>query len=171
MDGLLCFTRDTILRLEYETKEVIKQYPFKHLLRWAASPETFTMDFGAYEEDYVVVVTTEGEAISNLIAGYIDLMLKKQRGTGGCCCTSVMYSMLTYLSSPSCLLSLSSLAYRHWCCHWGWRCRGRWGFPSCPPWWCCNHKHNYQQRVWLYHLLRSGRQWLQQRCQGYWEDD
>lgn len=68
--------------MEYETKHVIKEYPFKHLLRWAASPETFTMDFGAHEEDYVVVVTNEGEAISNLIAGYIDLLLKKQRGYG-----------------------------------------------------------------------------------------
>ena len=40
------------------------------------------MDYGAYEEEYVVVVTTEGEAISNLIAGYIDLMLRKQKDTG-----------------------------------------------------------------------------------------
>jgi len=79
MDALLCFTRDTILRMEYESKKVIKEYPLKHLLRWAASPETFTMDFGAYEEDYIVVVTQEGEAISNLIAGYIDLLLKKQK--------------------------------------------------------------------------------------------
>jgi talin len=61
-------------------KKVLNEHPFKHLLRWAASPETFTMDFGAYEEDYVVVVTNEGEAISNLISGYIDLLLKKTRG-------------------------------------------------------------------------------------------
>jgi len=82
MDGLLCFTRDSIIRMEAETMRVIKEHPFKHLMRWAASPETFTLDFGAYEEGYVVVVSNEGEAISNLIAGYIDLMLKKQRDTG-----------------------------------------------------------------------------------------
>lgn len=41
------------------------------------------MDFGAYEEDYIVVVTQEGDAISNLIAGYIDLLLKKQKGNIG----------------------------------------------------------------------------------------
>jgi len=81
-DAVLCFTRDSIIRMEYETKRVIKEHPFKHLLRWAASPETFTMDFGSYEEEYVVVVTNEGEPISNLIAGYIDLLLKKQRDTG-----------------------------------------------------------------------------------------
>jgi talin len=43
--------------------------------------ETFTMDFGSHEVDYVVFLTNEGEAISNLIAGYIDLLLKKKRGT------------------------------------------------------------------------------------------
>lgn len=58
----------------------MKEYPINHLHRWATSPETFTMDFGAHEEDYVVVVTNEGEAISSLVAGYIDLLLKKQRG-------------------------------------------------------------------------------------------
>jgi len=79
MDALLCFTRDTIFRMEFETKKVIKEHPLKHLLRWAASPETFTMDFGAYEEDYIVVMTQEGESISNLISGYIDLILKRQK--------------------------------------------------------------------------------------------
>jgi len=82
MDALLCFTRDSIIRMEFETKRVIKEHPFKHLLRWAATPQTFTMDFGAYEEEYIVVLTEEGEAISNLLAGYIDLLLKKQRDTG-----------------------------------------------------------------------------------------
>jgi len=82
MDGLLCFTRDSIIRMEYETRRIISEHPFKHLLRWAASPETFTLDFGAYEEEYIVLVTTEGEMISNLIAGYIDIMLKRHRDTG-----------------------------------------------------------------------------------------
>lgn len=40
------------------------------------------MDFGAHEEDYVVVITNEGEQINNLVAGYIDLLLKKQKDTG-----------------------------------------------------------------------------------------
>ncbi len=78
MNGILAFTRDSIIRMEYETKTVIKEYPFKHLLRWAASPETFTMDFGAYEEDYVVVVSNEGEAISNLIAGYVIYISRRR---------------------------------------------------------------------------------------------
>ena len=38
------------------------------------------MDFGSHEDDYVTVITSEGEIISQLIAGYIDILLKKQRG-------------------------------------------------------------------------------------------
>jgi talin len=79
-DALLCFTRDSIIRMDFESRKIIKEHSFKHLMRWAATPETFTLDFGSWEEEYIVVLTQEGEAISNLLAGYIDLMLKKHRG-------------------------------------------------------------------------------------------
>lgn len=36
-----------------------------------------TKDFGEYQESYYSVQTTEGEQISQLIAGYIDIILKK----------------------------------------------------------------------------------------------
>ncbi len=38
------------------------------------------MDFGSHESDYVTVITQEGEAISQLIAGYIDILIKKTKG-------------------------------------------------------------------------------------------
>jgi len=47
---LLGITRDAILRLDAETKEVEHEYPLTHLRRWAASPASFTLDFGDYEE-------------------------------------------------------------------------------------------------------------------------
>lgn len=37
----------------------------------------FFQDFGEYQESYYSVQTTEGEQISQLIAGYIDIILKK----------------------------------------------------------------------------------------------
>lgn len=37
-------------------------------------------DFGEYQESYYSVQTTEGEQISQLIAGYIDIILKKASG-------------------------------------------------------------------------------------------
>jgi len=77
----LAFTKDTITRIEYETKRVLKEYPFKYLHRWAASPETLTLDFGNHEEDYVVVVTTEGAQIANFLSAFVDVLLKKKRDT------------------------------------------------------------------------------------------
>ncbi len=76
---MLGFTRDAILRLTLDCK-VEKTWPLIHLKRWAASSDTFTMDFGSHESDYITVITEEGEAISQLIAGYIDILLKKQKG-------------------------------------------------------------------------------------------
>lgn len=40
---------------------------------------SFHQDFGEYQESYYSVQTTEGEQISQLIAGYIDIILKKVR--------------------------------------------------------------------------------------------
>ncbi|GAM22112.1 hypothetical protein SAMD00019534_052870 [Acytostelium subglobosum LB1] len=78
---LLGITRDSILRLDAETKEVEHEYPLNHLRRWAASPASFTLDFGDYEDDYVSVITTEGEAISQLLGGYIEILMKKRKDT------------------------------------------------------------------------------------------
>lgn len=36
-------------------------------------------DFGDYQDGYYSVQTTEGEQIAQLIAGYIDIILKKVR--------------------------------------------------------------------------------------------
>ena len=38
----------------------------------------FTLDFGDYQDQYYSVQTTEGEQISALIAGYIDIILKRR---------------------------------------------------------------------------------------------
>jgi talin len=46
--------------------------------RWVAGPNSFTLDFGGYA-DYYSSQTEEGETISQLIAGYIDIILKKKQ--------------------------------------------------------------------------------------------
>lgn len=55
----------------------MKTWPLTTVRRWAASPNSFTLDFGDYSEAYYSVQTTEGETISQLIAGYIDIIIKK----------------------------------------------------------------------------------------------
>ncbi len=76
---LLGITRQAVMRMDPETKEVLTEYPLTHLKRWAASPNSFTMDFGDYHDQYYSVLTNEGEAISQLISGYIDIILKTRK--------------------------------------------------------------------------------------------
>lgn len=80
---LLGVTKDSVLRLDERTKEILKVWPLTTVRRWAASPNTFTLDFGDYSDQYYSVQTTEGEQISQLIAGYIDIILKKVRTIHG----------------------------------------------------------------------------------------
>lgn len=44
------------------------------IIGWAL---LFFQDFGDYQDGYYSVQTTEGEQIAQLIAGYIDIILKK----------------------------------------------------------------------------------------------
>ncbi|UYV77351.1 TLN1 [Cordylochernes scorpioides] len=74
---LLGVTKDSVLRLDEKTKEVgyirfptfygaaqiLETWPLTRVRKWAASPNSFTL----------------GEQISQLIAGYIDIIIKKQR--------------------------------------------------------------------------------------------
>ena len=76
---LLGVTKESVLRLDEKTKEILKTWPLTTVRRWAASPNVFTLDFGDYQDQYYSVQTTEGEQISQLIAGYIDIILKRRQ--------------------------------------------------------------------------------------------
>ncbi|XP_029135114.1 talin-2a [Labrus bergylta] len=76
---LLGITKESVMRVEERTKDVVQEWPLTTVKRWAASPKSFTLDFGEYQESYYSVQTTEGEQISQLIAGYIDIILKKKQ--------------------------------------------------------------------------------------------
>lgn len=49
--------------------------PFKAPHRCVSSPQ----DFGDYSESFYSVQTTEGETISQLIAGYINIIMQKKK--------------------------------------------------------------------------------------------
>ncbi|KAI8906214.1 hypothetical protein DFJ77DRAFT_477968 [Powellomyces hirtus] len=76
---LLGVTKQSVVKLDPITKEIIREWRLTQLRRWAASPNSFTMDFGDYADAYFSVRTTEGEQISQLIAGYIDIIIKKRK--------------------------------------------------------------------------------------------
>jgi talin len=79
---LLGITRESVLFLDPETKEMTKTWQLKKLRRWAASSttNTVTLDFGTYESDYIQLTTDDADAISALISGYIDILLKARKG-------------------------------------------------------------------------------------------
>lgn len=76
---LLGVNKECVMRVDEKTKEVLQEWPLEQVRRWAASPKTFTLDFGDYQDGYYSVQTADGEKIAQLIAGYIDIILKKKR--------------------------------------------------------------------------------------------
>jgi talin len=77
---LLGITKESIVRVDEKTKEFLFVYPLECVKKWAASPNTFTLDFGDhYKEPYYTMQTSEGENIARLISGYIDIIVKKVR--------------------------------------------------------------------------------------------
>ncbi|KAL5257851.1 hypothetical protein ACHWQZ_G012707 [Mnemiopsis leidyi] len=77
---LLGITKEKVMRVDEKTKEVIQEWQLTTVRRWAASPNSFTLDFGDYSESYYSVQTQEGEKISQLISQYIDLIMKNKTG-------------------------------------------------------------------------------------------
>ncbi|XP_076880001.1 talin-2-like isoform X4 [Brachyhypopomus gauderio] len=76
---LLGVTKKSVMRVDEKAKDVLQEWPLTTVKRWAASPRSFTLDFGEYQESYYSVQTTEGDQISQLISGYIDIILKKKQ--------------------------------------------------------------------------------------------
>lgn len=76
---LLGVTKESVLRLDEKTKEILKTWPLTTVKRWAPTPNSFTLDFGDYSDSYYSVQTTEGEQIAKLIAGYIDIILRRKK--------------------------------------------------------------------------------------------
>lgn len=76
---LLGVTRESVVRVDCETKEILKFWPIGQLKRWAATPTTFTLDFGDYADAFYCVQTSEGESISQLISGYIDIIMRRKK--------------------------------------------------------------------------------------------
>ena len=73
---LLGITKDSILRLDYDTKETMETFPLTHVKRWAASSKIFSVDFGSHKEKNFSVQTSEGEKISDLVDGYVKIIME-----------------------------------------------------------------------------------------------
>ena len=75
-------TSTHIMKINPSNGQVIKEFKLGQMRRWAAAPKSFTLDFGDYDDDVTTLLTDEGEQMSQQIAGYIDILLKKRQGAG-----------------------------------------------------------------------------------------
>ena len=76
---LLGISKDSVLTVDYESKEVLQRWPLDHVRRWAPTANGFTLDLGEYADEYYSVLTDESVKMAELLAGYIDLLLKKRK--------------------------------------------------------------------------------------------
>ncbi|TGZ47820.1 hypothetical protein CRM22_011014 [Opisthorchis felineus] len=74
-------SKESVMRVDENTKDILETWPLTRIRRWAAGPNLFTLDFGQYHPDgNYAMQTTEGEQIGQLISGYIDIILRRQKG-------------------------------------------------------------------------------------------
>eukprot|EP01125_Pyxidicula_operculata_P007800 TRINITY_DN2641_c0_g1_i4.p1 TRINITY_DN2641_c0_g1~~TRINITY_DN2641_c0_g1_i4.p1 ORF type:complete len:2218 (+),score=788.73 TRINITY_DN2641_c0_g1_i4:4631-11284(+) len=76
---LLGITREKIMRLDFQTKEVIRQEPLVNLLRWGYLKGKITFDWGENDTEFWTFITEEGEQISNMIGGYIEIIINSRK--------------------------------------------------------------------------------------------
>lgn len=55
----------------------LQKWPLTTIRRWAASKNSFSLDFGNFEDNTYSVLTSESEMIAQLVSGYIELILSK----------------------------------------------------------------------------------------------
>ncbi|CAK5073828.1 unnamed protein product [Meloidogyne enterolobii] len=67
------------MSVDKKNKVVLKSWPLEQLRRWAASPNTFNIDFGDYQDGYYSVQTPEAGKIKRLIAEFVDIILIKKQ--------------------------------------------------------------------------------------------
>ncbi|VDL98331.1 unnamed protein product [Schistocephalus solidus] len=73
-------SKESVMRVDEKTKEILETWPLTRVRRWAATANLFTLDFGEYSPDgNYIMQTTEGEQIAQLISGYIDIILRRQK--------------------------------------------------------------------------------------------
>lgn len=73
---LIGITREKIMKVEPGSIRIIKEWTWQQMRRWSSIKNTFVLDFGDYEEDYLNLVTDDADSMASLIGGYIDIILR-----------------------------------------------------------------------------------------------
>jgi len=82
IEFLLGISKEKILKMDAQSKEVLREEPLTHLKRWEGLKGKFTFDWGDHDDSFWIVYTDHHEEIAGKIAGYIDLIINARKATG-----------------------------------------------------------------------------------------
>lgn len=72
-------SRTKIVLLDVETRKVEREWSLHHMRRWSVLFNTLTIDFGDYADTYLRLRCAESETVSDLISGYINIVLRRRK--------------------------------------------------------------------------------------------
>ena len=79
---LVGVTKDAFLSLDEKTTKIIRTWPLAQVKSWFSSQNVFTIDFGENHDCLYSAQTQEGDKISEVVAGYIDLIRRDDTSSG-----------------------------------------------------------------------------------------
>jgi len=76
----LAFSATMIQQLTSDCKTIIRQHKYVHVKKWTHDENVLVIDFGDHDpQSPLTYFTTQGEEISQLISGYIDILVRINR--------------------------------------------------------------------------------------------
>jgi len=76
----LAFSATMLQQLSNDCKTVIRQHKYIHVKKWTHDDNEIVIDFGEHDpQSPIVYYTNQGEEISMLISGYIDILVRINR--------------------------------------------------------------------------------------------
>eukprot|EP01130_Rhizamoeba_saxonica_P013799 TRINITY_DN5926_c0_g1_i1.p1 TRINITY_DN5926_c0_g1~~TRINITY_DN5926_c0_g1_i1.p1 ORF type:complete len:2517 (-),score=746.62 TRINITY_DN5926_c0_g1_i1:47-7120(-) len=72
-------TKDAVIRVDHDSDRTLNTWNLTHIARWDCVDDELNIDLGDYDDQKYKFQTDEAAAISDLIAGYIDIILERRR--------------------------------------------------------------------------------------------
>lgn len=69
-------SKEKIYKYDAETQKEISSWKYEELRKWTSDRGNFTLDFGDNADEPQQITTVDADAMSELIAGYIDIILR-----------------------------------------------------------------------------------------------
>lgn len=72
-DVIIGVMRDSVVRMDSDTKEILNKWEFTKIKRWASSEHSFTMDMGDNHDDYLTFLTNQVQCAHDPSTNHLTL--------------------------------------------------------------------------------------------------